>query len=117
MGYWGRGEGLRQRVLVLGWVLAGTLGAEPPRDVRGFFAKVCAACHGPDGSGRAITGQRLPGRALNDARWMAREKDEDLVKVILKGRAAMPGYRGLLTEDEVRRMVTEVIRPLSLKKK
>lgn len=91
--------------------------AQQNLDVRAYFLRTCAVCHGPDGSGRLSTGQRLPGRPLNDARWQAREKDSDLVRTILNGQAAMPGFKVQLTEAEVRRIVTEVIRPLAARKK
>lgn len=94
-----------------------SLGAAPPKDMKVFWNMTCAACHGSDGSGRAATGQRLPGKPLNDPRWLALVKEEDLVKVILRGRAAMPGYKGLLSEEEARRMVTDVLRPLTQKRK
>lgn len=90
--------------------------AQQPLDVRAFFLRTCAVCHGPDGSGRLPTGQRLPGRPLNDSRWQAREKDSDLVRAILHGRRAMPGFKVQLTEAEVKRLVTEVVRPLAARK-
>lgn len=88
----------------------------PAKDLKAFFLRTCATCHGADGSGRAPTGQRLVGRALADAKWQARQKDSDLVKVIYLGKGAMPGYKGQLTEDEVKQMVADVVRPLALKK-
>lgn len=105
---------------VLGLCLLAALplvSAQQNLDVKAYFLRTCAVCHGPDGSGRLSTGQRLPGRPLNDARWQAREKDGDLVRTILNGQAAMPGFKVQLTEAEVRRIVTEVIRPLAARKK
>jgi mono/diheme cytochrome c family protein len=98
---------------------AGALAAASPsqsKDLKGFFQRTCATCHGPDGSGRAASGQRLFGRNLADAKWQARQKDSDLVKVILRGRGAMPGFRAQLSEEEAKVMVAEVIRPLAAKK-
>ena len=105
------------------WVVVGVLAgiplaaAQQPMDVKAFFLRSCAVCHAPDGSGRLATGQRLPGRPLNEARWQARAKDSDLIKYILNGQGAMPGFKGHLTEAEVQRLVTEVIRPLAARKK
>lgn len=90
---------------------------QQPLDVKAFYLRSCGVCHGLDGSGRLATGQRLPGRPLNDPKWQAREKDSELVKAILKGRGAMPGFKGHLTEAEVQRMVTEVIRPMAARKR
>lgn len=88
----------------------------PARDLKAFFLRTCATCHGADGSGRAPTGQRLVGRALADAKWQAKQKDSDLVKVIYLGKGSMPGYKGQLSEEEVKLMVADVVRPLALKK-
>ena len=92
------------------------LSAQQPLDVKAYFNRTCAVCHGLDGSGRLPTGQRLPGRPLNDSRWQAREKDSDLVRAILNGRRAMPGFKVQLTETEVKRLVAEVVRPLAARK-
>jgi mono/diheme cytochrome c family protein len=103
----------------LGWALLSGLplrSAQQPLDVKAFFNRTCAVCHGPDGSGRLPTGQRLPGRPLNDSRWQAKETDSDLIRAILDGRRAMPGFKVQLTETEVKRLVTEVIRPLAARK-
>ncbi len=101
------------------WLLGGAFpGAAqaPPKDLKAFFLRTCATCHGADGSGRAPTGQRLVGRALADAKWQAKQKDSDLAKIILLGKGSMPGYKGQLTEEEVKLMVSDIIRPLALKK-
>ena len=92
-------------------------GAQQPLDVKAFFLRSCAVCHGLDGSARLATGQRLPGRPLNDPKWQARQKDGDLVKTILNGQAAMPGFKGHLTEAEAQRLLSEVVRPLAARKR
>jgi len=116
MGSWT--GGISVQTFAIGVLLAvpGALPQAAPRDLKAFFLRTCATCHGADGSGRSPTGQRLVGRALADAKWQARQKDSDLVKVIYLGKGAMPGYKGQLTEDEVKQMVADVVRPLALKK-
>jgi len=86
------------------------------KDLKAFFQRTCATCHGPDGSGRAANGARLFGRNLADAKWQAKQKDSDLVKIILRGKGAMPGFRAQLSEEEAKVMVSEVIRPLAAKR-
>jgi mono/diheme cytochrome c family protein len=87
------------------------------RDLKAFFQVRCAVCHGSDGTGRGANGDRLGGRNLADARWLAKQKEADLAASILKGRGPMPGFRRQLNEAEARRLVGEVLRPLALKKK
>ena len=87
------------------------------KDVKLFFERTCAACHGLDGSGRGLNGQKLPGRILSDARWQGSKKDADLVKSILKGKGGMPSFQSQLSETEVETLVAEIIRPLAARKK
>jgi mono/diheme cytochrome c family protein len=81
------------------------------RDLKGFFQRRCAVCHGTDGSGRGPGGVRLGGRNLLDAKWLAKQREADLTGSILKGRGAMPGFRRQLSEAEARRLLEEVVRP------
>ena len=87
------------------------------RDLKAFFQERCAVCHGADGSGRGPGTAPLGGRNLTEARWLAKQADEDLAAGILRGRGAMPGFRRQLSEAEARRLVAEVIRPLSARKR
>ncbi len=87
------------------------------KDVKLFFQRTCAACHGLDGSARGLNGQKLPGRVLSDARWQGGKKDSDLVKSILKGKGGMPSFQSQLSEEEVETLVAEVVRPLAARKK
>lgn len=88
-----------------------------PKDLKLFYQRTCAACHGLDGSARGVNGQKLPGRVLSDARWQGNKKDGDLVKAILKGKGGMPSFQSQLSETEVEALVTEIIRPLAARKK
>lgn len=107
--------GLRSAALLL-VILHASLAAQV-RELRGFFRERCVACHGAEGTGRGANGVKLGGRNLADARWLARQEDAALAASILKGRGAMPGFRRQLTETEARRLVTEVVRPLALRKR
>ena len=108
---------MRFKVLVLLACASGHSFAAQEKDVKVFFQRTCAACHGPDGSGKAINGQRLPGRIFTDARWQTKEKDADLMKSILKGKGGMPSFQSQLSEAEAEKMVAEVIRPFAARKK
>jgi mono/diheme cytochrome c family protein len=106
------------RLLCIGITAGAAAAAAPsqPKDLKSFFQRTCATCHGPDGSGRAANGARLYGRNLADPKWQARQKDSDLEKLILRGKGAMPGFRGQLTEEEAKLMVADIIRPLAVRK-
>jgi mono/diheme cytochrome c family protein len=93
------------------------LASAEQKDVKLFYQRTCAACHGLDGSGKGLNGQKLPGRVLSDVRWQGSKKDSELVKSILNGKGGMPSFQSQLSEVEVETMVTEVIRPLAARKK
>lgn len=93
----------------LALLLAGTALPMPGRDLKALYLERCAACHGPDGSGRGPGGVRLGGRNLTEARWRATQPLDGLVASILRGKGAMPGFRRQLTEAEARRLLTEVL--------
>ena len=87
------------------------------RDLKAFFQERCAACHGPDGSGRGVNGARLGGRNLTDLRWQAKQDEAALVTSVLKGRGAMPGFRHQLSEAEAGQLLAMVLRPPGARKK
>ena len=105
------------RFLVLG--LALPLAAQASGKARGtaelqaFYAQNCVRCHGADGSAVGPDGKRLKGMDFTDTRAMAREKDGNLAKAILKGRKfgmEMPAYKDQLSAEEAQALVSEVLR-------
>jgi len=70
-----------------------------------FFRNECAACHGTEGLAKSSSGTRLPGRVLADGAWLAKQEDEALTRSILDGKGAMPGYKGKLKPEEVRKLL------------
>ena len=106
------------RLLILGVLSCTVAVAEPAqaRDLKTFYLRTCATCHGVDGSGRAPDGKRLFGRNLADAKWQAKQKDSVLVKIIFLGKGSMPGFRGQLSEDACRQIVSDILRPMAAKK-
>ena len=84
-----------------------------PKDLRLFYQQNCAGCHGTDGTGLDSAGKRLRGQDFTDANWRKSAKDDEMVKVILKGKffgLAMPAFKKDLTPEEALRMVTEIVR-------
>ena len=83
------------------------------KDLGVFYQQNCAKCHGPDGSAVDAAGKKLSGRNLTDPDWQRETPDNKISKTILKGKffgLAMPAYKKALTEAEVQRMVSEIIR-------
>ncbi len=83
------------------------------KNLKAFYQQNCVKCHGPDGSAVSADGKKLKGQDFTDQNWQHNTGDEAMVKTILKGKffgLAMPKFKGLLTEEEARRMVTDIIR-------
>jgi mono/diheme cytochrome c family protein len=70
-------------------------------DGKALFTAKCASCHGKDGKGSAGMAKmfKLELAALNLAD--AKEKDEDLAKIVKAGKGKMPKFEGKLKDDEV----------------
>ncbi len=82
-------------------------------DLKQFYQQNCARCHGPDGSAVNADGKKLKGQDFTDQDWQRNTGDEEMVKIILKGKffgLAMPKFEDTLTEEEARRIVTDIIR-------
>lgn len=83
------------------------------KDLGVFYQQNCAKCHGPDGSAVSAENKKLSGRNLTDPNWQRGTRDDKMMKTIMKGKffgLAMPGFKDILTKDEVQRMVTDIIR-------
>ena len=74
------------------------------------YAQQCAACHGNGGQGNGPAAIAFNPKPTNlvDPEFLESRTDEDLISVIVEGRDAMPGFRGLLTADQVAELVAYI---------
>lgn len=77
------------------------------------YKSKCAMCHGPDGSGKTMMGEKLKVADLRSAD-VQKKSDADLCAIITKGKNKMPAYEGKLTKEQVAKVVA-FIRDLSKK--
>ena len=104
----------RRWILLVVGILPGWLSASPSvHDLEAQYRFSCAQCHGLDGTSQSPSGEKLPGRVLADRKWLAKRKDADLLQSILNGKGAMPSFKHKLTQEEAKRMLTEIIRPMA----
>jgi cytochrome c6 len=78
-----------------------------------LFKSKCAGCHSPDGSGSGPAGKAMHLRDLGSAA-VQKQTDVELTAVITNGKGSMPGYKGKLTEAQVKQLVS-FIRSLAKK--
>ena len=74
------------------------------------YAQQCAACHGNGGQGNGPAAIAFNPKPTNlvDPEFLESRTDEALISVIVEGRDAMPGFRGLLTADQVAALVVYI---------
>ncbi len=79
-------------------------------DAKEHFTKHCAACHGKNGRGDTMLGQRLDCLDYSDARVQASLKDADMFKAIKsgvqkQGHTLMTPFGGKFTDAEIKDLV------------
>jgi len=79
----------------------------------GLFKGKCAMCHGPDGTGKTIMGEKLKIPDLHSAD-VQKKSDGDLKAIIAKGKDKMPAYDGKLSKEQIDGVVS-FIRDLAKK--
>lgn len=112
--------------LPLLFLFCAALGAQQPKeapvfdgnDYKKYWMDVCARCHGVNGNGRDNAGAQLPdaGFDFTDSRKANRKKDDDWVRITLNGKDKMPKFQGKMTEEQVRKMITDIIRPFGARR-
>ena len=100
-------------LLVAGFLPAWSYASSSVHDLEAQYRFSCAQCHGLDGTAKGPGGVKLPGRVLADSKWLARQEEDDLLRSILNGKGAMPGFKYRLTPEEAKRMLSEIIRPMA----
>lgn len=86
----------------------------PPLDGRGLYLEHCAGCHGTNGDGRGTTELEVPARSFQDGHFTFGNTPEALFKTVgtgIPGRSPMPGFIGVLDEEQ-RWLVVEYVRTL-----
>lgn len=78
-----------------------------------LYKSKCAMCHGPDGSGKTMMGEKLKVADLRSAD-VQKKTDAELTAVITKGKDKMPAYEGKLTKEQVAKVIA-FIRDLAKK--
>jgi cytochrome c6 len=73
-------------------------------DAAGLFKSKCAACHGADGTGNTAAGKAMKIRDLHSSD-VQKQTDAQLTDVITMGKSPMPGYKGKLTDDQIKQLV------------
>ena len=104
---------LRLSVVMLILFLAATVAPSPaqgpnaPSDGAGLFKAKCAMCHGPDGAGKTLMGQKLSIRDLHSAD-VQKQADAALSQMIAQGKGKMPAFSQKLSDDQIKLLVAHI---------
>jgi mono/diheme cytochrome c family protein len=72
-----------------------------------LFKSKCAMCHGPDGSGKTMMGEKLKIPDLQSAD-VQKKTDADLKALITKGKDKMPAYETKLSKEQIDKLVAYI---------
>ncbi len=88
----------------LGMLLLLGLPARAEETGENLFKGKCAMCHGPDGSGKTMMGEKLKIPDLRSAD-VQKKTDADLKAIIIKGKDKMPAYETKLNKEQIDKLV------------
>ncbi|HKS80814.1 MAG TPA: cytochrome c [Candidatus Acidoferrales bacterium] len=87
--------------------------AHAQNDGASLFKAKCAACHGAGGKGDTSMGKVLKVLDLGSEE-VQKQSDAQLTEAIANGKGKMTGYKGKLTDDQIKQLVAFI---RTLKKK
>jgi cytochrome c6 len=67
----------------------------------------CAVCHGADGKGDTAMGKSMKLRDLGSAD-VQKQTDAELIEITANGKGKMPGYKGKLTDEQIKQVVAYI---------
>ncbi|HTN54257.1 MAG TPA: cytochrome c [Anaeromyxobacter sp.] len=92
---------MKRIVVVLAFALAAT--AARAEDAAALFQSKCKVCHGADGKGTPA-GLKMGAKDLTTLKIT----EEEMVKDITNGEGKMLGFKGKLTDDQIKAVVKYV---------
>jgi|SRR5580704_14254115 mono/diheme cytochrome c family protein len=72
-----------------------------------LFKGKCAMCHGPDGAGKTMMGEKLKIPDLHSAD-VQKLTDGELKTAIAKGKDKMPAYEAKLSKEQIDKLVAYI---------
>lgn len=96
--------------IALAIILTPSLSTAETTDINALWSKKCAGCHGSDGAAQTPFGKKHQLKDLSTASYQASVTDEQLRKTISEGVSGtkMPAFKGRLSDEEIRGLVTHI---------
>jgi mono/diheme cytochrome c family protein len=96
------------------FLLAVAAPANAADDAAALYKSKCASCHAADGSGDTPAGKKTGARPFSSPE-VQKMTDAELTEATVNGKKKMPGYKGKLTDDQIKALV-EYVKELGKKK-
>jgi len=96
----------RVAVLVVLALAACSLSAAA-EDAAATYKAKCSVCHGADGKGATASGKKLGARDFQSPE-VTKMSDRELFDITKGGKNKMPAYKGKLTDDQIKALVSYV---------
>ena len=98
------GKRLTFCAVVLGTVIWTAPSARGQDTGEALFKSKCAMCHGPDGAGKTMMGEKLKIPDLHSD-TVQKMTDAELTQSITKGKNSMPSYEGKVSKEQISSLV------------
>jgi cytochrome c6 len=96
---------MKQKIFVLATIIIASAGVGVAADAAANWNQYCASCHGKDGSGNTMMGKKL---GVKDYTKEQGFSDADATNIIKNGKDKMKGFKGKLSDADVKALVAYV---------
>jgi cytochrome c6 len=96
---------MKRKLFVFVTVIVASAGIGFAADAAAIWSQQCASCHGKDGSGNSTMGKKL---GVKDYTKDQGFSDAEAANVIKNGKGKMKGFKGKLSDADVKALVSYV---------
>jgi cytochrome c6 len=96
---------VKQKIFFFATIILASAGISVAADAAANWNRLCASCHGKDGSGNTAMGKKL---AVKDYSKNQGFSDAEATNVIKNGKGKMKGYKDKLSDADVKALVAYV---------
>jgi mono/diheme cytochrome c family protein len=99
---------MKRKTSILMAAMMSVAGLAYGADAGALWKTNCASCHGADGSGGTTMGKKLGVKNYTDAKVQSAMSDAEMTKAISNGQGKMKGFKGKLSDADIKALVSYV---------
>ena len=96
---------MKRKMFFFATIIIASAGMSLAADAAANWSKLCASCHGKDGSGNTAMGKKLGVQDYSKAQGFS---DAEAANVIKNGKGKMKGYKDKLSDADVKALVAYI---------